>query len=82
MGQSLLGFQLREEVSEDGEVVHGRGEGDEQVPYSVRERYTPVGLKEEHAGQIQHAAQFQILHRRELVLEDETHVHFTDISKL
>jgi hypothetical protein len=68
-------------VAEYGEVVHGGGERDEHVPDGVRARDAPVRLEEEHAHQVQHAAQLQVVHRRELVLQTHTYTHESKIQK-
>lgn len=41
-----------EEMSQDGQVVHGGGERDEYVPDGVGEGDAPVRLEEEHASQV------------------------------
>ena len=51
------------------------GEGHENVPYRVGERYAPVGLEEEHAYEVQEAAHLEVVHRWELVLEIKEKKH-------
>lgn len=52
--------------------MYGGGQRDEDVPDGVREGDTAVGLEEEHTHQVEDAAQLQVVHRRELVLEGNT----------
>lgn len=52
--------------------MYGGGQRDEHVPDGVREGDAAVRLEEEHAHQVQDAAQLQVVHRRELVLEADT----------
>lgn len=66
-------FKFWEEMSQDGQVMNGGSQRDEYVPDGVSEGNAAVRLEEEHAGQVQHAAQLQVVHRRELVLEYKYH---------
>lgn len=66
-------FKFWEEMSQDGQVMNGGSQRDEYVPDGVSEGNAAVRLEEEHAGQVQHAAQLQVVHRRELVLENKYH---------
>lgn len=63
-------------MAEYRQVVYRGCKRHEDVPDGVREGDAAVGLEEEHADQVQHAAQFQVRHGWQVVLEHKQHYCF------